>query len=57
MHPTLAWILVGWNVLGMFLTVLTIGRKREPITPPVAAISLVISAAYIFALFYATGLR
>jgi hypothetical protein len=55
-RETVAWILVAWTIVGMLITVLTIGRHREPLTPGVACISLVISVGYLWALMYATGI-
>jgi hypothetical protein len=42
------WVYLAWAIFGAITTIGMIGRKRDPITPPVATILLIISAGITF---------
>lgn len=41
------WIVVGFHLLGIVATISQTGKKREPTTPAVVAVSTLISLALI----------
>ena len=43
------WFVVGYLCLGAFLNVCLVGKRREAITPGVAALSLIITAVLVAA--------
>ena len=45
------WFLIGWWSLNAILTIANIGRKRDPITPLAATITVIISALLIIGMF------
>jgi hypothetical protein len=45
MADVVMWLLVALFVFSALLTVGTVGKKREPITPTVAVLTLLLSAS------------
>lgn len=52
-----AWILVGFFVLGGLTTVLNIGKKRDVVTPPVAAAVVFVDIILVVLVFLAAGIE
>lgn len=49
------YILAGWQVLNVFLTIGYIGKSRKPITPGQAVVMVMISAGVATVLILAAG--
>ena len=48
-----AWLAVGWIATGALMIVANIGKVRKPTTPVVAAVALVIQAAFVWVIVLA----
>jgi hypothetical protein len=55
MRDVVLWVLVGFQALAALCNVGLIGKKRDPITPLSAVITVIISALFIVALLYIGG--
>ncbi len=44
--------MVSFHMFGAFITIMQVGKKREPITPGVAALTVIFSALIIAGVLY-----
>lgn len=54
-HGWFFWLVASVFVIGPLTTVLSIGDERKPITREVAALSVLVNAAFLFLLFQYWG--
>ena len=52
MNDAILWVLVGLQLLTVFVTVGMVGKARTPLTPGVAAVSVAIKAVVVGLLVY-----
>lgn len=44
MEQLIAWLIIGWLLLSVFVIGATVGKPRQPITPGVAFVAMVANA-------------